>query len=226
VATTRRGPIRTASSSSPRSPSPSPGYGRTCSATRSIPAGCPRRWAALVRPTICGSDTSPRSGWSPAPQARTSGGYWRHQRRAEPAPASRRAVPRPAARGPRSLHRHSSRLSRVGFWVPPTPVEGDVQAADPLDRGRPALRPRWLARLGHALGHERGGARSSSARSQVLEPSSTPGSTRFADMCSESRTEMRRRPENSVAIRNRALAMARPGLEPGTPRFSVVCSTN
>jgi NAD(P)-dependent dehydrogenase (short-subunit alcohol dehydrogenase family) len=40
--------------------------GRTCSATRWTLAGCPRGWAAPVRPTICGSATSRRSGSPPA----------------------------------------------------------------------------------------------------------------------------------------------------------------
>jgi hypothetical protein len=42
-----------------------------------------------VRPTICGSGTSPKE-WlatSQDPEARTTGGYWHHQRRIEPHPA-------------------------------------------------------------------------------------------------------------------------------------------
>lgn len=52
----------TPSCSSPLWPRRSPGSGRTCSATPSIPGGCPRRWVVLGRPTTCGSDTSPRPG--------------------------------------------------------------------------------------------------------------------------------------------------------------------
>jgi hypothetical protein len=59
------------------------------SATRWTPAGCPPGWAAVARPTICGWDTSPQE-WlatSDESEARTSGGYWHHQRRTKPAPA-------------------------------------------------------------------------------------------------------------------------------------------
>ena len=55
--------------------------------------------------------------------------------------------------------------------------------------------------LGHGLGHEagnRGRGRASEGRSALEEP---------PDLQEDS-------------------GMARPGLEPGTPRFSVVCSTN
>jgi short chain dehydrogenase len=45
AAAAQLGPIRTASSLSPRSPLPSPGDGRRCSATRWTLAGCPPRWA-------------------------------------------------------------------------------------------------------------------------------------------------------------------------------------
>jgi NAD(P)-dependent dehydrogenase (short-subunit alcohol dehydrogenase family) len=49
-------------------------------------AGCPPRWADLVRPMICGSGhlTQEWLATSQDPDARTSGGYWHHQRRAEP----------------------------------------------------------------------------------------------------------------------------------------------
>jgi NAD(P)-dependent dehydrogenase (short-subunit alcohol dehydrogenase family) len=40
-----------------RSPSPSRASGRTCSAMRSIPGGCRRRWAAPAHRTICDSGT-------------------------------------------------------------------------------------------------------------------------------------------------------------------------
>ena len=90
-AAAQRAPTRTANSSSQRSPLRSPAYGRMCSATPSTPAGCPRGWAAQVRPTICGSGTSRRSGSPRATMqtARTSGGYWYHQERIEPHPAVR-----------------------------------------------------------------------------------------------------------------------------------------
>ena len=48
---------RTASSSSPPSPSLSSASGPMCAATPSIPAGCPPGWAGPVLPTTSDSDT-------------------------------------------------------------------------------------------------------------------------------------------------------------------------
>jgi hypothetical protein len=113
AAAARPAPTRTASSSSRRSRPPSPGYGRTCSATPRTLAGCPRRWAAPVRPTICGSAPHPGVARN---QRRSRGAHLRRLL-VSPAPRAagpqrrRPAVPGPAARGPGSLHRHASRLT-------------------------------------------------------------------------------------------------------------------
>jgi hypothetical protein len=59
------------------------------SATPSTPAGYPREWADPVPPTTCDSDTLTQE-WlatSDDHDARTSGGYWYHQRRLDPHPA-------------------------------------------------------------------------------------------------------------------------------------------
>lgn len=48
------------------SPPPSPGYGPTCSATPSIPAGYRPRWVAPARRTTCALGTGRRNGSPPA----------------------------------------------------------------------------------------------------------------------------------------------------------------
>ena len=61
---------RTASCSSPPSPSLSPASGPMCTATPSTPAGCPPRWADPALPTTSGWDTSPRNGSPPVTKPR------------------------------------------------------------------------------------------------------------------------------------------------------------
>jgi hypothetical protein len=59
-------PIPPASCSTRPSRRRSPAGGPGCSATRWNPGGCPRRWAALARPTTPPKRTSPRPGWRSA----------------------------------------------------------------------------------------------------------------------------------------------------------------
>ena len=159
------------------------------------------------------SSVSPASGWITAPR-----------RKQERAQTGLTPPPRQRQGSATRVRRRAAAVRAVGGSV--AGIVALVIGADSVAGAQGLIRTRNRTRPSRVSEDRVGGSARNTADLQASIVAARTWATTIPGMCAWREFATHRQPENPVFMRVSAPPMARPGLEPGTPRFSVVCSTN